>query len=88
MLVLLNLCIDDAIQNGIKRIHLLSGFTKFKSAFTKKYLTTEKIIIGKDYKFYVYVFYLKMITILKSFAKCIIPIKKWNDLKKKFKGVY
>ena len=88
MLVLLNLCIDDAIQNGIKKIHLLSGLTKFKSTFTKKNLKTKKIVIGKGYKIYIYVLHLKFKAAIKRCAKFIIPSKKWNDLKKNFKGVY
>ena len=54
MTILLSSSIEDAIQHGFKQIQLLQGETNFKALFTDKTLNTKTILIGHNYKYFIY----------------------------------
>jgi len=87
MTVLLDLCIQDAIQRDVKTLHLLSGQTQFKEAFANFSATSIRLILGRSYKFYLYIFFSSFTKISNELIKNMMPANYWNLLKKRFKGI-
>jgi len=85
MLVLLDFCIQDAIAQGIYKIHLLRGESNFKNQFTATHARTVSIVLGRNVKYFFYLYSHKIKLYFINRAKKMVSQRSWNLLKIRLK---